>query len=180
MGFENYCAEDIYQQMNQHWCPRTLGAGLLTGPIYSHIFLFLKKVFFWCFVQIFLLRRTGLVLCPLQLPALTPGVLGALSAPTAVSIHGRELLVCPVLCQAWPWLQGWSDQFPASCWVHVAPASSLAVHVSSRNPEPQVLASSWLVFSTTMTHQKFILFKICYCGFWGNPVFVLGPSMGCV
>lgn len=98
MDFENYNAEDIYQQMNQHWCPRTLGAGLLTGAIYSHIFLFLKEVFFWCFVQIFLLRRTGLVLCPLQLPALTPGVLGALSAPTAGSIHGRELLVCAVLC----------------------------------------------------------------------------------
>lgn len=108
------------------------------------------------------------------------------SAPIAGWVHPCQRAVglslqsltstCPVLCaRHWSCLQGWFDQFPASCWVPRGRSIISDVHVSSRNPEPQVLAFTWLVFSTTMTHHKFVLFlfQIGLCEFWGNSVFVL-------
>lgn len=177
--------------MNQHWCP---GTSVLTGAIYSHIFLFLKEVFFWGFVEIVMLRgKTGLAYFgPLQLWALISGVMGA---PTASRAHPSQRAAvglslqsltspCPVLCaRHWSCLQGRFDQFPASCWV--SRGSSIISGLCMCHPGVQnhrcLPPLGWCSLPPSPNH-KFVLFlfKIRLCGFWGNSVFVQRPSMGCV
>lgn len=160
--------------MNQHWCPGTWGAGLLTGAIRSHIFLFLKEVFFWCFVEIFTLRGTNR--------------LGSGYSTTVSSCpkdDGSSQCPCSQLSPSMPetcWFVPSDLDQHTSCAVCQALVSSAglvwpvpsillsstwqkhhlwAVHVSSRNPKPQVFASTWLVFSTTINMLFFSLKFTC-------------------
>lgn len=96
---------------------------------------------------------------------------------------------CPVLCAMhWSCLQGWFDQSPASCWVPRGRSIISGLYmchpgIQNHRCGRGIVQLPPLVFSTTVTHHKFVLFvfNICLRGFWGNPSkFAESLSMGCV